>query len=328
MSSLFDDVEMEPEPGEQPFAQEQREAARDEQFQFHAEVKSAPERHFDVLPLDEDGSAQLARHVAPQALPDFDITMLLRFLPDPKLKQLLDAEAQRALAIEVKDAAGLQLADAALGRLKDGIAGIEKCFDDPTSLAYALHKRLTGLRADFCATGKAAVEQVGNRIYVENKRLASIAEEARREEQRKADEKARADTLAAAKDAKAQGAPKEFVQELTKAAKTMTAAPVASPVPAPVLARSSIKPDWRARFSGDDSADLRPAVKDMTELQRAQCMTLLHAVVAGQVPLAAIKELDWTYLDKRADAEKTTLLIPGIEAYDKGRVSSKPQRRK
>jgi len=48
----------------------------------------------------------------------------------------------------------------------------------------------------------------------------------------------------------------------------------------------------------------------------------MRAIAEGRVPLAAI-EINWSYLNKRAGAEKTALAIPGIEAVDEGNARRK-----
>lgn len=279
----------------------------------------------DVLPPLPTESLALSRSL-PQ---DFNLPLLLQFLPDVRLKQKVDALAAQALAIDVTKDGGLKLADAALGRVKDGLAEIERDFADPTSLANQLHKRLTGLRADFSAAGTDACSVVSKRVYTETQRLAALAAETRRKTQEAADKEAQDAARKAAEEAAKAGVPKEVVSEMKQAAKTATAPPVAQ-VSTPLLTRNTVKADWRARLVGTlpESDEPNPAVKDMTPVELASLGTLVHAIAIKQVPLPAIKELDWGYLNKRASAEKTTMQIPGLEAYDAGRVQAKPRRNK
>lgn len=282
---------------------------------------SAPE----VLPPLEPGALALARSL-PQ---DFDLPLLLQFLPDIRLKQKVDALAAQALAIDVTTPTGLQDADAALGRVKDGLKEILQNFSEPTSLAHQLHVRLTGLRADFGAAGTSAETVVGKRIYAENTRRAAVEAEERRKVQEAADAEAREAARKAAAEAAKSGVAKEVVAEMKQAAKTATAPPVAART-APALTRNTALPDWRVRLEGTltEAEEAHPCVADMTAPELASLKTLLHAIVVGQVPLAAIKELNWGYLDKRAGAEKTTMLIPGLVAYDAGSVRARPRRRR
>lgn len=299
---------------------------------------------FDDLLLEPDELLDDEAAIEPEVLPpaateqlaltrslpqDFNLPLLLQFLPDVRLKQKVDALAAQALAIDVTKDGGLKLADAALGRVKDGLAEIERDFADPTSLANQLHKRLTGLRADFSAAGTDACSVVSKRVYTETQRLAALAAETRRKTQEAADKEAQAAARKAAEEAAKAGVAKEVVTEMKQAAKTATAPPVAQ-VSTPLLTRNTVKADWRARLVGTlpESDEPNPAVKDMTPVELASLKTLIHAVDVGQVPLAAISELNWSYLNKRAAAERTTMQIDGLEAFDAGRVSAKPKRNK
>lgn len=260
---------------------------------------------------------------------DFKLSTLLSFLPDVRLKQELDALAAGAMSIVVSGAVGVQTADAALPALRDGVKQIELRFDGtddapgPTALAYALHKRLTGLRADFVKDGKSAIETVGRRIYVEQKRLDAIAAEERRATQDAADRETRAALDKAAEEASRNQAPAPLVEALREQAKTATAPPVASRG-APPLRHTSTVAKWRTRFVGTpaDSLNPQPKTTELTTQQQEMCLRVLDGIRNGTVPLAAI-QIDWSYLDRRAVKEMTTLAIPGIEAYDEGGTRSK-----
>src|SRR5438105_8493267 len=117
---------------------------------------------------DVNGNDLALVHALP---PTFPLLTLLRFLPDVRLKARADAAAAAALAIDVAADGGLVQADAAFAPVRTEIAEIELRFDGtkaepgPTMLAHQLHARLTGLRGDFVASAKAAIETVSRRIY-------------------------------------------------------------------------------------------------------------------------------------------------------------------
>lgn len=309
MDDLFDSAEMEPDGPE---------TAR-----INAEAEQAL---FEILEpsLPEPDAMALAK-VLPE---DFNLPQLLRFLPDPRLKQKLDAQAATALAIKVEGEAGLATADRALVALRAGVKEIEDCFAEPTTLANTLHKRLTGLRADFVKNGSAAVSQLNSKVYMETRRIEAEKAQERRRNQDIADQEARESARQAVSEAAQTGLPQEVVQEMAKAAETATAPPVA-PAPAPLLRGTTTVEKWKARLKGTlPEGEPNPAVKDLTTAQQAALLDLLAAIVEGHAPLAALKELDWGYLNKRAESEKTKLPLAGLEAFDAGSVRAKPQGRR
>lgn len=286
----------------------------------------------DVLPALDAALAELPP--VSRSLPaDFPLVRLLQFLPDVRLKRAADAEAETALAIDVTTEQGLLAADAATARLRDHVALIEQCFDGdddrpgPTKLAYALHKRLTGLRGEFCKAASAALSVLTKRIYDENARRRRIEEEAKRKAQEEADRQAREAAKRAAEEAKRVGAPKETVQALKQHAKVATAPPVASPAPAPALTNNTMVANWKARFRGSSpTAEPNPKTNQMNPAQRVQFLRLCLAVGQGQAPMALL-EIDWAYANRRAASDKTTFDIPELEAFDEGGVRGKGSRR-
>lgn len=307
MTNMFDDLELEPEG-------------------------DAPRLAMDPEVVDEGyvDPGKMVPFNLQRALPDsFDLQLLLRFLPDPLLKKKLDAEAARAVQLVVTGPSGLKAADASLVAMRAAIKEIETCFDEPTSLANSLHKRLTGLRSDFCANGEAAIKRLNASVYAENQRVEREAEAIRRKNQEAADADARKAAFAAAEEAKKTGMPAEVVQEMQAAAQTVTASPIAAP-PRPAMTGSTAAPKWMARLKDTlPEAEPNPDVADMTPAQLASLKELLAAVVGGaESPAAVIKTLNWGYLNTKAKAEKTTLALPGLEAFDAGSVRAKPGRRK
>lgn len=273
----------------------------------------------EVVP---DGEVVLAR-----SLPlGFNLPALLRFLPDVRLKQKADAAAAEALAIDVTAEGGLVHADNALVPLRASIAAIEVGFEDPVSLANQLHKRLTGLRGDFSKVASDALALVSRRIYAEKKRQDDLAREAQRQAQEVANAQARAEAAAAAKAAQQAGQSKQVVTVLKQQAKVAVAAPVVSPLPAPVLASTSTVPKWKARFVGTPAeAEPNPEVGALTEAQQGQMRGLIQAVLDGKAPLAFF-QINWSLINKKAQAEKTTFLVPFLEAFDEGGTRAKARR--
>lgn len=306
----FDELEVEPEA-----TPETAETLRDVMPTLDVETSATNEPPVEIVPFTP-------RVV--QVLPeDFNLQLLLNFLPDVRLKKDLDDAAEAALAIEVKGADGIALADAALPDLQDRIKFIQACFEEPVAKANALHKRLTGLRADFLARGETAVNHLKNAIKAEDARLKKAEDDARRAAQAEADRLAREDAArAAAKAEKAQAAP-AVVEALKERAKTATAPPVSAPSLRPAARATTTVENWKARFAGDASENANPeSVADMTDEQRRQFIELARAAIDGKAPLSVIMP-DWKYLNGRAKGDKRAFLIPGVEAYDAGSVRRK-----
>jgi hypothetical protein len=93
------------------------------------------------------------------------------------------------------------------------------------------------------------------------------------------------------------------------------------------MAKTSIVERWRARLRGTPpEADPNPEMDALSLAQQQQVRTFLRAVADGRVPLTAIA-INWSYLNKRAAAEKGTLDLPEMEAFDEGGVRAKGGRR-
>lgn len=253
---------------------------------------------------------------------DFNLQLLLRFLPDVSMKRELDRLTAAALAIDVTAPGGLQLADEALVPCRRQMDIISEGFSDPCSLANRLHKRLTGLRADFLEPGELAVPKVEKRIRDEKARLDREAADARKAAQDLADQQAREEAKRVADEARKAGAPKPVVAALKEAAKSAAAPPVHSPVAAPQLRNSTTVQNWKARPVGDPDAEPNPDTSDMTPAQQEAMMLLVRAIAEGRAPLSLVN-VDWSAANARAKAEKSTMAIPGLEAYDHGTTRGK-----
>ncbi len=260
---------------------------------------------------------------------DFALPALIRFVPDGRLRAAADQAATYALGVDVAGPEGLQRADVAVTALKASLKAIDEHFADPCDTANQLHKRLTGMRAEWVTAGKTATETVGRRIWQEQRRLDAIAAEERRKRQEEEDRQARERARAEAEAAEKAKAPAPVVQELRRQAQTATAPPVApaASAPAPLKGISSVT-TWKARIAGSPAdADPNPGMDALTPAQWLRVVELLKGIIDGTAPRTAIA-LDWSYLSKRAKADKGTLAIAGIEAYEDGGIRSKGTRSK
>jgi hypothetical protein len=255
----------------------------------------------------------------------FPLATLLRFMPDVALKRRVEQRAADALAINVADEDGPQRADKALADLRLAMDAALECFKDPTSLAHQLHTRLTGLRADFVSAGESALSVVGKRVFVEQQARKAKAEEERKRRQAEADAQAKRELEAAAKEAAARKAPKGVVAQLKAAAKTATAPPVATFSPAP-LSSSTTVTTWKARFvDTDDDAEINPETCELTPAQQKAARDFFRAVAEGEVPLVCAA-VNWSEVNRRANADRTTFEMAGLEAVEVGGLRAKRRR--
>lgn len=292
------------------------------------EIEPEPELAMEIEP--ETAIAPMAAIVSTglvEILPaDFPLPLLAKFVPNLALRTASDGAAAYALALNIEGAAGLQAADIALTTLRGSLKAIDAHFDEPTKIANDLHKRLTGIRGEWQASGAEAVKVVGQRVFTEQRRLQAAADEERRKAQDEANQRAREEARRQAAEAAKNQAPAPVVEEMKRQAETVTAPPVAAPTPAPVMRGSTTVTTWKARIAGTPATDEpNPETNDLTPAQRTKVLELLKAILDGKAPLAAI-EVAWPYLNKRAKADKSTLAIAGIEAYEEGGVRAKGTR--
>lgn len=296
----------------------------------------SPEREVDPDELDElQIEPDPGDHVADvllatplaQILPaDFKLPALIKFVPNGALRIAADAAADYALTIPVEGAAGLQRADLALTAVRSSLKAIETHLEEPIAITNALHKRLTTVRSEWMAHGKTVVADVSQRIYTEQRRLELLALDERRKAQADADARERAAAQREVEAATAAQAPAPVVAELKRQAQTATAPPVQGPSIALPLRGSSTVTTWKCRLTGTPGSDNpNPDMAVLTPAQRHQAFELLKAIVDGKAPLAAVA-IDWSYLNKRAKADKSTLAIPGLEAFEEGSLRAKGQR--
>jgi hypothetical protein len=181
---------------------------------------------------------------------DFKLPELIKFIPNPALRAAADQAAAYALGVKVDGAEGIERADVALTALRSSVKAIGEHLEEPIAIANGLHKRLTGVRSEWCAQGEAAIKTVGGRIFTEQRRLETIAAEERRKAQAEADRVVREAARKEADAAVKADAPTPVVNELIRQAETITAPPVAAPTPAPVLRGSTTVTTWKARIVG------------------------------------------------------------------------------
>lgn len=278
--------------------------------------------------LVSDLPAQAQQPTANFLPPDFPLAALLSFMPDVRLKQRVVKAADAALAIDVKAEGGLAKADTARAALATAITDAEEPFDQPTSWANQLHKRLTGLRSDFTKYGAETLKAVSANIYAETKRRERLAEEDRRRRQEEADREARQRAEQIAKDAARRKASPTVVAALKEEAKTASAPPVTSTfgLGHSPLRKSTTVEKFKGRFVGTpDGEEVNPDMADLTPEQQKRAREFFAAIGDGRVSLVC-GAVNWTEINRKAHAERSTFDVPGMEAVDVGGLRSKGKR--
>lgn len=279
-----------------------------------------------LAPLDDDEPlatkpVELGLATAAELLPaDSPLPLLIRFVPNPALRVTADADAERLLALQVTDDPSCAQMDQALARQRGHKTAIEQHFEEPTAAANRLHKTLTGQRSQFLERSEQAIKQGGDRIWNYNKRKEREVEEQRRRDQEEANRQARADAEREAEAAKAAGAPATLIEQLQEQAQTITAPPVTTPVTTPreTLRSNVISDTWKVRLEGTPASALvlQPEkTAEMTDAERASVLKLLKAIVDGKAPISLVR-VDWTTANQRVKADKGTLAIAGLVAYE------------
>lgn len=300
------------------------------------QIEPEPDEDLQIEPEPEPSSDQpapadtqaLARLPLVEILPaDFPLPILAKFVPRQELREKVDEASRYALSVTVTGPEGLSRADLALSALRTSLKAIDEHFEEPCRIANDLHKRLTGLRGEWQAEGKIAVQTVGRRVYDEQRRLEAIAAEERRKAQEDADRQARDAARREAEAAAAAKAPEPVVQELQRQAETATAPPVAasSYSPPPMKSTSTVE-RWKVRPKGTPAdAEPNPDMAHLTPAQRSCVIELMKAVLDGRAPLILF-DINYGELNRRAAAEKTTFALPGFEAFDQGGTRAKGTR--
>lgn len=307
----------------------------DVEMELEIEPEPAGELPIEIepeLPLElEDGTTPapsgqaLLSSALVEILPaDFQLPLLARFVPNQALKTAVGETVRELLAVDVTAADGLARADQLQGALNGQLKAIDAHFEEPAAVAFELHRHITGLRADFKREGVEAQKTMARRVFDEVERRNALERERRRKEQEEADRRERERLAKEAQDAEAAQAPPEVVEELKQQAQTATAAPVTRPTSATSSLRNmTTTKTWCARIQGTPGTDdPNPTIDSLSPAQRLKVIELLKAIIDGKAPLAAI-ELNWSYLNKRAKADKSAIGIPGIEAFQQGGVRAK-----
>lgn len=273
---------------------------------------------------------------------DFPLPLLAKFIPNPALRAKAEEATTYALGLAVEGQAGLQRADTALSALRATVKDIDDHFTEPCDIAHKLHKRLTAIRGEWTESAMAAIRTVGSRMYTEQTRLERLAAEERRQAQAEADRLVREAAQREAQAAEAARAPAPVVEEMKRQAETVTAPPVMLPASSPAPMRgSTIVKTWKARLAGTLLLEEpQPDVETIGPTQKRAAFDLFVGAAAQlakdlqltlepdyltkcrPTPLGAVA-INWSYLDRRAKADKSTLAIPGIEAYEEGGVRAK-----
>lgn len=282
-----------------------------------------------AFPLEEEPPASSAALV--EILPaGFPLPSLIKFVPNPALREAADAAAATALAIEVTGLEGIAAADAAVADVRAGIAAIEAHFEEPAELANKLHKGITGTRAAWIAPAKSSVDVVSLRIRSEKNRLEQLELRARRKAQEEADQKAREEAERAAEEARRAQAPAPVVEELERQAQTAKAPPVAPATAGSVaqaLKHSTTVSAWKVTIEGTPrEANQEPKMEELTPAQRLRILRAMKDALEGRAPLLLF-EINWPYLKARAKADKGAFAIAEFEAYDAGASRAKPARK-
>jgi hypothetical protein len=296
------------------------------------ELAPPPDEEAPQAPaVREEAAAGLVQSVAPlvDVLPaDFPLPALIRFVPDVRLRAAAEQAAVYALQVDVTGPEGLQRADRAMSAVRTAQKAIEHHFTEPTEIANQLHKRLTSLRGEWLAKGKETLTLVGQRYYDEDQRLKRVEDERRRKAQEEADRQAREAAAREADAAKKAKAPAAVVQQLELEAAQATAPPVPVQDPIPVTNRStSSVTTWKTRPKGTEASAREPqaTMADLSTAQRAHVLEAMQACLEGKAPLVVF-EINWSYLDQRARADKSTFNIPGFETYMVGGTRAKSSR--
>jgi hypothetical protein len=280
------------------------------------------------IEIEAPRTTELARVPIAEVLPaDFELSALLKFVPNQALKAQADQATAYALSLDAKGAEGLQRADRALTVLREAQAAITENFREPTERAHAIHKTLTSKRSEWLKPGEDALKLVGRRVWEEERRLEAIETEKRRKAQEEADKAAREAAVREAEAAAKANAPAVVVEELKKQAETATAPPVTSTF-APSLSGTSTVTKWKGRIAGTPAdAEPHPDMDQITPAQRLQVIEAMKGVIAGTVPITFFG-FNWKNIDARTTADKTTFNVPGFEAWQDGGARSKGRRSK
>lgn len=286
-----------------------------------------------VVMATEQDRDRLAADTMPlmQILPaDFRLPALTRFVPDLAIKARIDTALTYVQSIEIegKGLEALKLIDAGLNELNAAIAAGEAHFEEPASIAYDLHRHVTGTRGAWVNDPKAVVKKIGTAVWKETERLKAAAAAEQQRLQDEANAKAREEARIAAEQAAKNRAPAPIIEKLEQQAKTATAPPVIAQAVAPPLSDNSVVTTWKARLASiaEDADEQAPALTALTPEQRQDVIRLFKAIVDGRHDLLSLVSVNYGAINKLAVAQESTFNVPGFVAYKTGGTRKKAQR--
>ena len=290
-----------------------------------ADETAGDESIADDAPPDDD--TPTAGDVMTQDRPTGGLVPLYTLLPDgatlPAAKPVIDTRLINELNLRASELLGLPLettdecryVDDRLAIVRKLKESVETQLDEPIKDAFSWHRQLTGLRATLTATAKSAIETVGGRLFARTRELQRQADDERRRLQEEANRQAREEAAREAAAAAASG-DSHTAAVLREHAQTIQAPPVSVPRQE-VLTSSATRTVWKGRLKGTDRSG-----EDHDESK----LTLIRAIAQGVAPLAYV-DLNWSAINKRASADKDTMDVPGLEAYEEGKLTARGGRR-
>jgi hypothetical protein len=300
------------------------------------ELLAPPEEDDLPAPPEEPGAedmAAIATHSLVELLPaDFPLPTLIKFAPDTRIRQEADGDAAKLLGMQAIDETSQRVLEACLTKQREHKKGIEALFQEPCAIAYELHRNLTGLRGDWLSHTDSAIKTANERLLARQRQVEREAAEARRRAQEEADRQAREQAKREAEAAEKAQAPASVVQQLQQEAKTATAPPVSHGTGlfgGGGLRSSTVAENWKARLTATDRAAdvLNPEMAKLSAEELHCVRSAMKAVLEGRAPVT-IFEINWSWVNARAKADKKTFTIEGFVAEDIGSLRAKPGARR
>jgi hypothetical protein len=287
-----------------------------------------------LAPPDEPASEDaIAVQSLVELLPaDFPLPALIKFAPDTRIRQEADSDAATLLGLQAIDETSQRVLEACLTKQREHKKGIEALFQEPCAIAHELHRNLTGLRGDWLSHTDSAIKTANDRLLARQRQVEREAAEARRRAQEEADRQAREQAKREAEAAEKAQAPASVVQQLQHEAKTATAPPVSHGTGlfgGGGLRSSTVAENWKARLSATDRAAdvLNPEMAKLSAEELHCIRNAMKAVLEGRAPVT-IFEINWSWVNARAKADKKTFAIEGFVAEDLGSLRAKPSARR
>jgi hypothetical protein len=113
---------------------------------------------------------------------------------------------------------------------------------------------------------------------------------------------------------------------LKEEAKVATAPPVAARSYGMPLSKSTTVEKWRGRFLGtEEDAEVNPEMNVLTPAQQESARKFFAAIGSGALPLN-LAFVNWSEINRKANADRSTFDVAGMEALDIGGLRSKGKR--